>query len=44
MDINPELNIDYEEKSPFQEGVISETYQRPDKIIFSRTSRFGRSC
>ena len=31
MDINPELNTDFEENSPFQEGVISETYQRPDK-------------
>ena len=31
IDISPELNIDFEENSPFQEGVISETYQRPDK-------------
>ena len=31
MDINPELNIDFKENSPFQEGVILETYQRPDK-------------
>ena len=36
MDINPELNIDFEENSPFQEGIISETYQRPDKSFFSR--------
>ena len=26
MDINPELNTDLEENSPFQEGVILETY------------------
>ena len=34
MDINPELNMDFEENSPFQEGVISETYQRQDKYFF----------
>ena len=33
-DINPEINIDFEENSPFQEGVILETYQRPDKSFF----------
>ena len=33
-DIDPELNTDFEENSPFQEGVISETYQRPDKSYF----------
>ena len=31
IDISPEINIDFEENSPFQEAVISETYQRPDK-------------
>ena len=34
MDINPELNANFEEDSPFQEGVLSETYQRPDKSFF----------
>ena len=34
IDISPELNIDFEENSPFQEGVILETYQRPDKSFF----------
>ena len=34
MDINPELNKDFEENSQFQEGVISESYQRPDKLFF----------
>ena len=33
-DINPEINIDLEENSLFQEGIISETYQRPDKLFF----------
>ena len=31
IDINPELNTDFEENFPFQEGVIWETYKRPDK-------------
>ena len=30
--INP--NFDFEENSPFQEGVMSETLQRPDKSFF----------
>ena len=29
-----EINLDFEENSPFQEGVISEAYQRPDKSFF----------
>ena len=28
---NPNINLDFEENSPFQEGVMSETFQRPDK-------------
>ena len=34
IDNKPEINIDFEENSPFQEGVISETYQKPDKSTF----------
>ena len=30
-DINPNINFDFEENSPFQEGVMSKTFQRPDK-------------
>ena len=30
-------NLDIEENSPFQEGVISETIQRPDKMFFQKT-------
>ena len=30
-DISPEINNDFEEYSPFQEGIISETYQRCNK-------------
>ena len=32
--IDPEINIDFEENSLFQEDVISEIYQRPDKTYF----------
>ena len=32
--INPDINSDFEENSPFQEGIISEAYQRPDKSFF----------
>ena len=34
IDISLELNIDFKENSPFQEGVILETYQRPHKSNF----------
>ena len=33
MDIDPELNRDFEDNSLFQ-SVISETYQKPDKSYF----------
>ena len=32
--INPDINLDFEENSPFQEGVISKMIQRPDKSFF----------
>ena len=28
------INLDIEENSPFQEGIISETIQRPNKMFF----------
>ena len=31
---NPSINLDFEENSPFQEGVLSETFQRLDKSFF----------
>ena len=31
QDIKPNINFDFEENSPFQEGVMSETFQRLDK-------------
>ena len=32
--INPDINLDFERNSPFQEGVISETFQRLSKSFF----------
>ena len=32
--VNPNINLDFAEISPFQEGVISETFQRLDKSFF----------
>ena len=32
--INPDINFDFEESSPFQEGVMTKTFQRPDKAFF----------
>ena len=29
-----DINLDFEENSPFQEGIISEAYQRPEKSFF----------
>ena len=31
MDVDLEINKDFEENSPYHEGIISEVYQRPDK-------------
>ena len=31
---NPDINLDFKEKSQFQEFVISEMIQRPDKSFF----------
>ena len=36
-DIN--INLDIEENSPFQEGVISETIQKLDKTLFFKIQR-----
>ena len=31
LDTDLDRNVDIEENSPFQEGIISETYERPDR-------------
>ena len=33
------INLDIEENSPFQEGIIFETIQRPDKMFFSKSKK-----
>ena len=40
-DINPNINFDFEENSPYQEGVISETFQRPVKSFFQEPKELG---
>ena len=37
QDINPNINFDFEENSPFQEGVMSEMFPMTRQIILSRT-------
>ena len=34
QDINPNINFDFEENSPFQEDIMLEMFQRPDKSFF----------
>ena len=40
-DINPNINLDFEENSPFQEGVMSKTFQRLDKSFFQESKELG---
>ena len=40
-DINPNINFDFEENSPFQEGVIFKTFQAPDKSFFQEPKELG---
>ena len=39
--INSDINFDFEENSPFREGVISKTFQRPDKSFFQEPKELG---
>ena len=39
--ISPNINFDFEENSPFQEGTMSETFQRPDKSFFQNPKELG---
>ena len=38
---NPDVNLDFEENSPFQEGIMSETFQRLDKSFFQNPKELG---
>ena len=33
-DTSPRIDLEFKENSPYQEGIISKTYQRPDKSYF----------
>ena len=33
------IDVDFEENSPHQEGIMSKLYQKPDKTYFLRTKR-----
>ena len=41
QDINPNINFDFEENSPFQEGVMPEMFQRLDKSFFQELKELG---
>ena len=38
MGLDTEININFEENSPYQEGTISEIYERPDRSYFREPS------
>ena len=38
---NPNINFDFEENSPFQEGIMSEMFQRLDKSFFQNPKELG---
>ena len=40
-DINPNINFDFEENCPFQEGIMSEIFQSPDKSFFQGPGEWG---
>ena len=41
QEINPKINFDFEENSPFQKGIMSESFQRPDKSLFQNPKELG---
>ena len=41
QDISPNINFDFKENSPFQEGIMSETFQRLDKPFFQNPKELG---
>ena len=38
LDLDRDRNIDFEENSPYQKGIISETYERSDKSYIQEPS------
>ena len=41
QDISPNINFNFKENSPFQEGVMSETFQRLDNSFFQDPKELG---
>ena len=41
QNISPNINLDFKENSPFQEGIMSETFQRLDKSFFQDPKELG---
>ena len=41
LDTDNDINTDFEENSPYQEGIISETYERPDKSYVKQPPKLG---
>ena len=41
INLNPNINFDFEENLPFQEGIILETFQRWDKSFFQNLKELG---
>ena len=41
LDTDNDINIDFEETSPHQEGIIPETYQRPDNSYVKEQPQLG---
>ena len=41
QDISPNINFDFKVNSPFQEGIMSEMYQRLDKTFFQEPKELG---
>ena len=41
INLNPNINFDFEENSPLQEGIMSETFQRLDKSFFQNPKELG---
>ena len=41
QDINSNINFDFKENSSFQEDIMSETFQRPDKSFFPDPKELG---
>ena len=41
QNIHPNINFDFEENSPFQEGVMWEMFQRPDKLFYQEPKELG---